>query len=340
MISRYRLILFVCILVIAIILNGCKQDRYRSDLPVINAESFKLAPQYYNKKPDQASPVISKTNRELVLVEMNNNRYAWFDATVENGSPFDYKTGRYGKGSQLLADAEDFPGLATKGIHSEKELYNTKVITGRSVSQITIDGKPWASSGVGFMAEDETIMSVIHADNQTVHELHLTHPDIARPLFHLWNISRDFEKFSTDEVTGKQYELAAIIYNSKRVSIKIEGSRGWQESIFNDEILGSGHINIWRELDDRELEFLKNHYTHLSEDHFDELLKMISHIHTGEMVFFYINRYGFYEGHTEYRVDPAAAALIFGLRSIEDVHRVCGSDLYRYFTTHFIQNPG
>ncbi|KPK82909.1 MAG: hypothetical protein AMS27_13675 [Bacteroides sp. SM23_62_1] len=66
---------------------------------------------------------------------------------------------------------------------------------------------------------------------------------------------------------------------------------------------------------------------------------MVSVIHTGEMVFFYINRYGFYEGHTEYRVDPITVALVFGLKDIEDVHQACGGDLYYYFTTHFTKNP-
>jgi len=332
-----RFILFIYILVI--VLNGCKQDRYQLDLPCVVVENFKFAPEYYSTKPGINSPVISEINRELVLAEMNNSRYSWFDATVENGTPFDYKRQLYGKGNQLLADAEDFPGLKSKGIHSEMNLCNTKIITGRSVSQITIDGRPWASSGVGFMAEDETIMSVIYRDNQTVEKLNLTHPDIARPLFHLWNISREFEKFSTDAVTGEQFELVALIYNGNRVLIKITGSRGWQESIFNDEILGSGHIDIWRELNTGELDFLKRNYAHLSHDQFGKLVEMISHIHTGEMVFFYINRYGFYEGHTEYRVDPVSVVLIFGLKSIEDVHKVCGSDLYQYFTTHFTLNP-
>lgn len=333
-----RIILFLYVLFI--VLNGCKQDRYQIDLPSVNAENFRFAPEYYSIKPDLTSPVMSEKNRELVLVEMNNGRYSWVDATVENGAPFDYKKNQFGKGNQLLADAETFPGLARKGIHSKTDLSDTKIITGRSVSQITIDGRPWGSSGVGFMAEDETIMSVIHADNQTLISLRLTHPDIARPLFHLWNISREIEMLSTDPGTGEHLEPVALIYNGNRVRINTNGSRGWQESIFNDEILGSGHIDIWRELNTRELVFLKKNYAHLSQDQFGLLTRMISHIHTGEMVFFYINRYGFYEGHTEYRVDPVAVVLIFGLQSVETVHKICGGNLYRYFTTHFIQNPG
>jgi hypothetical protein len=189
------------------------------------------------------------------------------------------------------------------------------------------------------MAEDETIMSVIYADNQTVKKLSLRHPDIARPLFHIWNISREFENFSIDTVTGERLEVDAMVYNGHRIKMKIAGSRGWQESIFNDEILGTGHIEISRGKNSKELEFLEENYAHLSKDQFGKLQKMLFNIYTGEMVLFYINRYGFYEGHTEYRVDPIAVVLIFGLKSIEDVHEACGGDLYHYFTTHFTKNP-
>ncbi len=318
---------------------GCKQDRYRFKLETINIENLKFAPGYYTDKPDLPSPAILRDGSELVLLKIDNERYTLLVATVENGEPFDYKRRLYGKGNQLLADEEDFPCLARTGLHSEKELKNTKIITERSVSQITIDGRPWGSSGVGFMTDDETIMSVILGDNRIVKSLGLTHPDLARPLFHLWNISREFENFSIDTITGDRIQMQAMVYNGNEVKAEISGSRGWQESIFNDEILGSGHIYISRELNKDEQEFLNQNYGNLSEDKFEELKNMLFNIHTGEMVFFYINRYGFYEGHTEYRIDPVAVALIFGMRSIEDAHNAAGGDLYKYFTSPFTENP-
>jgi hypothetical protein len=123
------------------------------------------------------------------------------------------------------------------------------------------------------------------------------------------------------------------------VQFKIQGSRGWQESIFNDEILGTGHIEIWRKLTSEELEFLEKRYARLSQEQFEQLQKKLSHFHTSEMVFFYINRYGFYEGHNEYRPDPLTVALIFGLTTIEKAHNIYNRDLYTYFTTNFTQNP-
>lgn len=327
--QKSTLILYVFLFLI----TACNHDRYKITLSEINTESLKFAPEFYLGKPDFPSPAITESGREVVLIKTNKGHYSWMDGTVENGEPFDYKQRLYGKGNQILADGEDFPHFAKTGLHSEKELGNTKIITGRSVSQITVDGRPWGSSGVGFMAEDETILSVIYGDNQTVKKLGLTHPDIARPLFHFWNVARDFEKFDEGDVP------IAIIYNGNEVEFKIQGSRGWQESIFNDEILGTGHIEIRRELTAEELAFLKKEYARLSQEQFEQLQKKLTHFHTSEMVFFYINRYGFYEGHNEYRPDPVTAALIFGLTTIEKAHGICKGDLFGYFTTNFTQNP-
>jgi hypothetical protein len=327
------------VLLLVFFLEGCVPDHYRVDLPEISEKNLKFPPDYYTEKPLLPSPVLSMTGRELVLIKTNRDVYTWFDATVENGESFDYKRGLFGKGNQLQADQVDFPNLARKGIHSDKELRNTKIITGRSVSRITIDGRPWGSSGVGFLAADETIMSVIFADNQTVKNLGLTHPDLARPLFHLWNISREFKPNTLITSSGESMQLAALLYNGNEVDIKITGSRGWQESIFNDEILGTGHIEMWREMNGDELKFLDMNYSSLTESESKKLKQMLSSIHTGEMVFFYINRYGFYEGHTEYRIDPISVAFIFGLRSISEVHGAADGDLYHYFTTHFTHNP-
>ena len=320
------------------LLSGCTQNRYQFNLENISSENLKFAPEYYTDKPDLPSPALSEAGRELVLLKVDSNRYTWVDATVENGEPFDYKRNLYGKGNQLMADEDDFPDFARTGIHSETELRKTKIITGRSVSRITIDGRPWASSGVGFMADDETIMSVLWADNQTVKNLGLTHPDIARPLFHLWNISREFENYSIDTISGNRLIIEAMIYNGNEVKYEITGSRGWQESIFNDEILGSGHIGIFRDINNDEQTFLETQYGHLSQEQSEKMQTMLYNINTGEMVGFYINRYGFYEGYTEYRIDPIAAALIFGMRSIEEVHQASGGDLYGYFTTHSTKN--
>ena len=176
------------LIILCFFMSSCQQQRYKTNYQTVDLTKLEVFPEMMAETPDLTSPVNSKEQREYVLVSFNNGHYGWFDATVENGEPFNYKERQYGKGNQMMVDEADFPTLARTGLHSDEELIQTKTITGRSVSQITVDGRPWGSSGVGFLAENETIMSVIWADNQAVRKLGLTHPDLARPLFHLWNI--------------------------------------------------------------------------------------------------------------------------------------------------------
>jgi hypothetical protein len=65
------------------------------------------------------------------------------------------------------------------------------------------------------------------------------------------------------------------------------------------------------------------------------LLKKLSSIQTGEMLPYYIMRYGFYEGHTDYRADPVAIAWIFGLKSLEQIEAAFPGRLEDVLTQHF-----
>jgi hypothetical protein len=47
-------------------------------------------------------------------------------------------------------------------------------------------------------------------------------------------------------------------------------------------------------------------------------------------------RYGFYEGHTDYRSDPISIAFIFGLKSLEEIVDAFEGSLYTALTNHFI----
>ena len=326
-------------LIVLFILQGCAHDRYSIHYQKVDFQELQLHPESFPEKPDLPSPALDTSGREVVLVRLQDSLYTWFDATVENGDTFDYKRNLLGKGNQLLADEKDFPTFALRGIHSDEELTNTKIITSRSVSQITVDGRPGRSSGAGFMAADETILSVIWQDNKMAQKLGLTHPDLARPLFHLWNISHFHSLFNESKPAEERTDLKALVYNGHEITVKVTGSRGWQESIFNDEILGTGHMEVWRELDVQEIEFLKEQYPHLSPGQFEEMKEKITHLHTGEMVLFYINRYGFYEGHSDFRADPVTIGFIFGLLSLEEIHKAANGNLYQYFTNHFTYNP-
>ncbi len=327
------------LLLLLIPLLGCSQDRYQIHYQKIDNELLTYYPELLSEIPDLQSPALTDDGREVVLAKLQDSLYTWFDATVENGDTFDYKLHLLGKGNQLLADETDFPAFARHGIHSDWELANTKTITGRSVSLITVDGRPGRSSGVGFMTADETILSVIAQDNHTVKNLGLTHPDLARPLFHLWNCTRTNASENENIAAEERRSISALVYNGHEVAVQITGSRGWQESIFADEILGTGLIEISRDLEDEETEFLEKQYEQLTPEQFEEMKEKLTCLHTGEIVLFYINRYGFYEGHTEYRADPVTIAFVFGLRSIKELHQAANGNFYQYFTSHFTFNP-
>jgi len=72
---------------------------------------------------------------------LKDKKYSILPVTVKNGEPWLQERKR-GKGQQVDVDAEDFPSLARIGLHSEIELDYTRRITGRSVAEITENGRP------------------------------------------------------------------------------------------------------------------------------------------------------------------------------------------------------
>ena len=219
--------------------------------------------------------------------------------------------------AQRTVGAEDFPDLARTGIHDEAALARTRTITGRSLAEINALARPGGLSTSGFMAEDEDILSVLVADNRTVKRMGLTHRALAEPLSYVMNLlDTDIGVVWANHSFGG---LAGFSYGGRTIRIRGTATKGGQKSIFADGIEGALDLDIWRDLDEREMGFLKEAYRSVPEDRFRRLVQGLSRIHTGEMEPQYITRYGFYEGHTEYRTDPVAIALIFSLESIEEI---------------------
>ena len=54
------------------------------------------------------------------------------------------------------------------------------------------------------------------------------------------------------------------------------------------------------------------------------------------MAAYYIQYYGFYEGHTEYRADPIKLAFLFGLKLIEELYEAFGQQLYGRIIAHHL----
>ncbi|MBN3034956.1 MAG: hypothetical protein JW861_05175 [Bacteroidales bacterium] len=117
--------------------------------------------------------------------------------------------------------------------------------------------------------------------------------------------------------------------------MQAKGSRGWQVSIFPDEIQGRFDMDLHRELSASEMEVRNPLHTHLSVDQMHELTTRLTNIHFSKMAPYYIMRYGFYEGHTDHRADPVAIALVFGLKTPEEIEKAFPGILYETLTDHF-----
>jgi HEAT repeat protein len=313
-----------------------RSKRIPPDRISFGQKSYPCYPATLDSRPEIPSPHTMPDGTELVTARMKDGKFALVPATVENGQSLNYKESKWGKGRQLEVDAADFPTLARTGLHSEVELSRTKMITGRSVVEITDLGRPGRSSGAGFVGDDEDIISVLKGDNALVRELDLRHPQMARPLFHIWNM------ILTDYKLGRLARfwdhIEHIYYSGTKVSLKAEGSKGWQESLFDDEILGMYQFEASRQLSRDEKAFLREKYPNLTDEQMAEFMKRLSQIHTGEMVPYYIMRYGFYEGHTDYRADPIAIAFIFGIRSLQEIEAAFESRLYDALTGRFTKS--
>ncbi|MEE4310424.1 MAG: hypothetical protein V2J62_01030 [candidate division KSB1 bacterium] len=297
-----------------------------------NEIRYPLYPATLDTHPDISSPYVTTSGTEMIVAVMNDGQYAIVPVTQENGDIPDYDRLKMGKGMQINPDSSDFPAFAETGLHADEELLSTGSITGIPVDDITASGRPDEYSRAGFMAADEDIIAVLRGDNDLVRRMELTHPDIAKPLFHVWNLvlkGIEYEKWTSDAM-----DIDYILYNGRKIHLKF-GGRGWQRSIFNDGIMGAYHLEMRRELDEAEVTLLHEKYAGLTETQMNELIEKLSFIHTGEMVPYYINWYGFYEGHTSFRADPLAIASVFGLKSIEDLETHFPGRLYEVLTGHF-----
>lgn len=281
-----------------------------------------------------SSPGTTREGHEYLVVRTAAGARSVVLVTVENGPlNLQYGAGKIGKGEQVKVNAGDFPTLAATGLHSPAELEHTAAITGKPVGEITRLGRPGMASGIGFLAEDEDILSVLRGDNELVRRLGLKHPDLARPLFHVWNLL--LRQYELGKLGRFKDDVGSIWYHEREIHVRSQRTKGFQESIFNDEIKGAFDIELWRELDAGEREFLNAAYVHLSAAEREAMMGRLTRLRTGEMQPYYIMRYGFYEGHTEYRVDPIAIAVTFGLKPLSEIEKAFPAEVDRALTNHF-----
>ena len=287
-----------------------------------------LYPQTLETQPAIPSPCWTADHSEVVVARTAANRWAVIPVTLENSEK---------RGRQLMVDAVDFPALAASGLHSEKELDAIQAITGRSLAEITSLGRPGALSTEGFLAADEDVISVLKGDNRLVSAMKLTHRELARPLFHIWNmIGTDLDLGRWNMAEHRWKNIQSVLYHGKTVLLNAGDTKGGQRSIFADGFDdGSFWIEISRELVAGEKAFIASKYGHLTSEQRDVMVKRLSSMSIGEMEPHYIMWYGFYEGHTQWRADPLAIAFIFGLRSLEALEKAFPGRLYQVMTKHF-----
>jgi hypothetical protein len=282
-------------------------------------KQYSLYPETLSADPGLPSPYLTPDGIVTVTARLRDGTFAIVPVTLTEG--------------QRFINREEFPDFARTGLHSEATLLGKQAITGRSTAEITDLGRPGGLSTAGFMATDEDIISVLVGDNRLASALDLTHPELAEPLFHVINLLETdigfvWRNHSWDGLRGFSYKGLEIFITGV-------GTKGGQESIFDDGIQGAWDLDIWREPDGNELAFLEKKYEHLGEESFSTLIEKLSRFHTGEMEPQYIMRYGFYEGHTEYRTDPIAIAFIFGLRTVEEIEAAFPGRLLDTLTGHF-----
>jgi len=242
-----------------------------------------LYPKVLDKRPAIPSPYLTVKGTEILTAILKNRKYVFIPVTVENGKPLLYShrvSAVYGKDQQLHANRGDFPTLARTGLHAEAELDGKDMITGIPVDLITYIGRPGRFSGAGFIADDENVISVLKGDNDLVRKLGLTHPQMARPLYHVWNMILQEIKCGK---LGRFSGIQCFFYNGNKVTLRAERMKGWQVSIFQDEIQGRFDIHVQRILTVAERSFLRGKYPHLSDTQMVELEVRITSLHFSEM---------------------------------------------------------
>ncbi|MCF8267448.1 MAG: hypothetical protein K9I69_05135 [Ignavibacteriales bacterium] len=311
----------------------------KTDKISYDQSTYYLYPATIDTLPELPSPLKMDDGMEILLTALKDNKYALIPVTVENGTPLHYSLrvkDVFGKDLQLHINSGDFPALAKTGLHSVQELSRKEMITGFPVSLINYIGRPGRFSGAGFLAEDEDIITVLQSDNNIVAKLGLTHPGMAKPLFHVWNII--LYEIELGKWARYWDNIKYFYYNGNKVALKAKGTKGWQISIFQDEIQGRFDLEVSRSLSDTEKLFLKEKYPSLSASQLEVFENKLSTINFSEMLPYYIMRYGFYEGHTDYRSDPVAIAFIFGLKSLEVIEKSFPGSLYLTLTNHFLSD--
>jgi len=315
--------------ILALAVLACSHATAQVEIARVDPIPCATYPEVLKEDPGLPSPFRTPDGEEYLVAVIRNDTFGVVRVTLGDDRDF---------APQLQVDDKDFPALAATGLHSEADLAKVKTITGRPLAEIDDLARPGGLSYDGFMAADETVLAVIRGDNRLVRRLGLTHPALARPLFHVFNLMEADLALDRWNMAKHRWEhMKAVRYNGKTVSVEAFDTKGGQKSVFDDGITGAFHLRLRRDPDGGEMKYLKKQYGHLPAERFAEMVRLLSVINTGEMEPQYIMRYGFYEGHTDWRTDPIAIAFIYGLLSLQEIDASLGGKLDQALTAHFTE---
>jgi hypothetical protein len=177
-------------------------------------------------------------------------------------------------------------------VNSDDSIRQLTTLTGLTIAEIEDRARPchcskWQDCSVdGFLGENEGFITRLLEDNLFVRQKQLTHQKIAKPLFILATMNKDYCHIAQE--TG-DFKTGQCLLNKITFSVSINCTNGYQESIFNDHLRSSCIVNAVKMPQRQNLSF-------------DQVLLPN-----------YIDRYGFYEGHTIYRVAPQTIIDFFEL---------------------------
>jgi hypothetical protein len=179
-------------------------------------------------------------------------------------------------------------GFVVGGKNSTALVKGLTEINGRTIAALEAEMRPGASSDAGFLGKDEKLLDVLVADNEyVVDKMGFTHQELA---LHLLVLARIGERQrAAKDGFGPEFR-----YHARRFQVKIDASRGYQDSPFRDGTK-TDRVATVKNLDNGK--------------------SLTYSLLVPQM----IERYGFYEGHgTTYRVDPKqVVAVLDFLRKAE-----------------------
>ena len=122
----------------------------------------------------------------------------------------------------------------------------------------TASPPPGALSSEGFLAADESVRSVLRGDDHLVRAMGLTHADLARPLFHVWNLIQTDLALGRWSMPDHQWRnVHAVRYHGHWVALDAHDTKGGQRSPFDDGLEGAFWMVLHRALSPADKEFLR-----------------------------------------------------------------------------------